>query len=263
MTVLEELKTEAEKMKNMSIPQRIDYIVYYHKTGILMTIFIVILIGVAVFNALVDREEALYVVMIDCISDKKSEGNVTPYEKSLAEQLGINTGTHMVVLDNDHVLSYADTAEEATYQLGERAFVRLVAEKVHVFMAQEATINERVMNDPFMDLREVMTPEQYEYYKDSLYWIDYDILKNYEFEIDAEKYVYDEDHRSPEGMKEPIPVGVYLTPCEEFQENYTFLYAQEIVYCFPYMKDDENAEYNGTEKALAFLDILAGRTGVE
>ena len=55
MTVLEELKTEAEKMKNMSIPQRIDYIVYYHKTGILMTIFIVILIGVAVFNALVDR----------------------------------------------------------------------------------------------------------------------------------------------------------------------------------------------------------------
>ena len=63
-------------------------------------------------------------------------------------------------------------------------------------------------------------------------------------------------------MKNPMPVGVYITPSEneDFQDNYTFLYDQEIVYCLTYTTHKDDEAYNGTQLALDYLDILSGRT---
>ena len=121
-------------------------------------------------------------------------------------------------------------------------------------MAQESTFNGWVMNDGFIDLRNVMTPEQIAYYEDSFYWIDYDLLENYELDFDKGAYVYNENHRSPEGMKNPMPVGVYITPDKEFDENYTFLYDKEVVFALTFNTEAE------PELALGFLDFLSGRT---
>lgn len=262
MAVMDEFKEERAKVKEMTLLQKLDHFVYYHKAGIMMTILIGVIAFVGIYDAVKGKDVAMYIALIDCIDDNYSTSNTDKsYETTIAEQLGINTNTHMITLDNSFVLSAAEyAADESVYELPEILFTRLATGQLAAFMAQESTINGWVMNDGFLDLREVMTEEQYEYYKDSFYWIDYDIVANYELSFDDGAYVYNEDHRSPEGMKDPMPVGVYITPNEDFQDNYTFLYDQEIVYCLTLNTYDEKKdEYNGTQLALDYLDILSGR----
>ena len=263
MAVMDEFKEERAKVKEMSLREKIDHFVFYHKVGIMLTALVVFLAVIGIYDAVTGQDSALYIAMIDCISNNYSGQSGESYETALAEQLDIDTKSYMVVLDNSFVLSAAEyAADESVYQLPEMLYTRLATGQLHAFMAQESTINGWVMNDGFLDLREEMTPEQYEYYKDSFYWIDYDILENYELDFDTGAYVYNEDHRSPEGMKNPMPVGVYITPSEneDFQDNYTFLYDQEIVYCLTYTTHKDDEAYNGTQLALDYLDILSGRT---
>lgn len=258
---MDEFKEQRALVKNMSLREKLDHFVYYHKVGIMMTSLVLFLAIIGIYDAVTGQDAALYIALIDCISDNYAGNNTDAYEVSLAEQLDINTKSHMVVMDNTFMLSSANNAaDESAYQLSEMLYTRLATGQLHAFMAQESTINGWVMNDGFLDLREEMTPEQYEYYKDSFYWIDYDVLANYELDFDTGAYVYNEDHRSPEGMKDPMPVGVYVTPNQEFQDNYTFLYDQEIVFALTFTNIDEKAEYNGTQEALEFLDIISGRT---
>ena len=261
MAVMDEFKEERAKVKEMPLRDRIDHFVYYHKVGIMMTVLIAIIAISGIHDFLTSKDTAVYVALIDCLKiDYKGE-NEKDYQAILTEQLGINTDTHTVILDDTYVLSAVQyAADESVYQLPEILYTRFAAGEFDAFVAQESTINGWVMNDGFLDLRDQMTPEQYEYYEDSFYWIDYALLEDYELDFDKGAYVYDEDHRSPEGMKDPMPVGVYVTPCEEFQEYYNFLYDQEVVYCLTYSKQDKKDEYNGTQKALELLDIWSGRT---
>ena len=264
MAVMDEFKEERAKVKEMPLRDRIDHFVYYHKVAIMMTVLIAIIAIAGIHDFVTRKDTALYVALIDCLKvDYKGE-NKTDYQTTLAEQLGINTDTHAVILDDTYVLSAIEyAADESVYQLPEILYTRFAAGEFDAFVAQESTINGWVMNDGFLDLREEMTPEQYEYYEDSFYWIDYALLEDYELNFDEGAYVYNENHRSPEGMKDPMPVGVYVTPNEEFRENYNFLYDQEVVYCLTVSRPDKKEVYNGTQKALELLDILSGRTVLE
>ena len=261
MAVMDEFKEERAKVKDMSLREKIDYFVYYHKVAIMMTVLISIIAVTAIHDALTRKDTALHVALIDCLTIDYTGHTGTDYQKILTEKLGIDSKTHTVVLDNTYVLSAIEyAADESVLQLPEILYTRFAGGSLDAFVAQESTINGWVMNDGFLDLREEMTPEQYEYYKDSFYWIDYAILKDYELDFDKGAYVYNEDHRSPEGMKEPMPVGVYVTPNEEFFEYYSFLYDQEVVFCLTYTVHDEKDQYNGTKKALDLLDFWSGRT---
>ncbi len=263
MAVMDEFQKERDTVKNMNWREKLDYFVYYHKVAIMVTALIVIIAGVAIVDEIKSKEIAMNIALIDCIERDFQATEEVDYTVTLSEKLGIDSKTHTVNLNDSFVLSAANpeyAADESVYQLPEVLFTQLAAGALDGFISQESTFNGWVMNDGFLDLREEMSPEQYEYYKDSFYWIDYDLLSNYELDFDEGAYVYNENHRSPEGMKDPMPVGVYITPCEEFRDHYTFLYDQEVVFALTYSTNNEKEAYNGTEKALEFLDYLSGRT---
>lgn len=275
MAVMDEFKEERAKLKEMSLRDKIDHFIYYHKVGIMVTVLVFILAGISISSSLTNKESALYIALIDCHERDFTGEGTTAYEESVAHQLNIDADKYAVHLDNTYYLSsiymnpedslYGSkyTANESAYQLPEILWTRMATGQLDAFVAAENYINGWVMNDGFLDLREEMTPEQYEYYKDSFYWIDYDILENYELDFNEGAFIYDSDHRSPEGMKNPMPVGVYITPNESFQEHFQFIYTDEVVYCLTYSGQPEDLAkqtYDGTKLALDYLDIISGRT---
>ncbi len=267
MAVMDEFKEERAKVKEMPLRGKIEYFVYYHKVLIFMVVLIVILGGTSIYSVLTTADSALYIALIDCIKCDYTGNTVMNYGAQIAEQLGLDPKTHTVTFDSTFLLSATENpSDESVYQIPEILWTRLATGQLDAFVAQESTINGWVMNDAFLDLSEVMSEEQYEYYKDSFYWIDYAILEDYSLDFDKGAYVYNEEHRSPEGMKNPIPVGIYVTPCEEFQENYNFLYGPEVVYCLTYNGTEEDKakkDYDGTKLALEYLDYFSGRITAE
>ena len=264
MEVMDEFKKEREKQNEMSLRDKIDNFIYYHKVAIILSILIVIIAVMCIYTSRTNKDIALYVALIDCHdTDFVTIESERSYENILAEQLNLNTKKYRVELDNSFYLGAIENpGDESVYSLPERLYLRLVNGNLDAFVAEEDTINAWVMNDGFLDLREEMTPEQYEYYKNSFYWVDYDVIKDYELSFDDGAYIYDTNHRSPEGMKNPMPVGVYITPNESFQEYYRFIYEAEVVYCLTYAGKSEDIakeEYNSTKLALDYLDIISGR----
>jgi hypothetical protein len=276
MAVMDEFKEERAKVKEMCLRDKIDHFVYYHKVEIMLTVLVLFLVGTYVNSLLTNKDNALCIALIDCHETDFTGEGTSAYESALAEQLQLNTSKYAVALDNSYYLSsiYTDpdkslygskyaAADETAYQLPEILWTRMATGQLDAFVAAENYINGWVMNDGFLDLREVMSPEQYEFYKDSFYWIDYDLLSNYELDFNEGAFVYDGNHRSPEGMKDPMPVGVYITPNESFQEHFRFIYASEVVYCLTYQGQPEDIAkqtYDGTKLALDYLDIISGRT---
>lgn len=276
MAVMDEFKEERAKVKEMCLRDKIDHFVYYHKVEIMLTVLVLFLAGTYINSLLTNKTTALSIALIDCHETDFTGEGTSSYEESLASQLQLDTSKYAVTLDNAYYLSSIYTnpdtslygskyaaADETAYQLPEILWTRMATGQLDAFVAAENYINGWVMNDGFLDLREEMTPEQYEYYKDSFYWVDYDLLENYELSFDDGAFVYDDDHRSPEGMKNPMPVGVYITPNESFQEHFRFIYTSEVVYCLTYQGDPEDVAketYDGAKLALDYLDIISGRT---
>ena len=264
MVVMDEFIKERAKRKEMSLRDKIENFIYYHKVALILSIFLLVMAVIFIYTTVSTQKIALYIALIDCHdTDFLTIENEISYEESLAKQLNLNPQKYRVELDNSFYLSAIENpGDEAAFSLPERLYFRLVNGELDAFVAEEDTINAWVMNDGFLDLREELSAEQYEYYEDSFYWIDYDIIEDYELNFDDGAYIYDTNHRSPEGMNNPIPVGIYVTPNESFQKYFRFIYEAEVVYCLTYAGKSEDLakeKYNSTKLALDYLDIISGR----
>lgn len=92
-------------------------------------------------------------------------------------------------------------------------------------MGDEAVIKNYANNTTFIDLREILTPEQISKYEDYFYYIDQAVIDEAEAQEKALNYDYVAvypDPKHPELMKDPIPVGIYLDNADTLKESYFF-----------------------------------------
>lgn len=250
MALMDEFKEERAAMKQQPFKKRWKYFWDYHKWHVIIATFVVLCVGNFIYSVVTAKETALMVGFIDCYSNDDAK---EAYKNELIELMGIDTKTHDIVLDNSYLLSGMDTMEAS---FAEILGVRIMAGELDVFLSPEDIFNRYVQNDIFYDLRDVLSPEQLEYYQDSFYYVDRAVLEKeeiYETDYAETQFVDNTDHTTPEGMDDPIVAGIYVTGTEEFQHIYYFQRdTQEVVFGIPGYVED-------CTYALQFLDNMSGR----
>lgn len=249
MALMDEFKEERAQIKNQPFKKRLQYFWDYNKWTVIAITFVVIMVSSIIYSNLTRKDTALWVAMVDCIQiDDKAES----YKDALIETLEVDTSTHNVYFDTAYQVSAA--YEVADNSVAEALSVRLATGEIDVFLANETLFTGYSSSDAFVDLRDVLTPEQLDYYKDSFYYIDLALVEELSSNnlLDENPAIYDIDHRSPEGMKDPAPIGIYVTGTDEFRSSYIFENGQEVVFGVVYDHCDVN--YITT-----FLDTMTGR----
>lgn len=249
MALMDEFKEEREQMKTQPFKKRLAYFWEYNKLPVILVLCAVIMLSSILHHILTKKDPALWVAMIDCLQNDTA---AQEYEANLAEKLGIDTSKYEVLLDASYQVSAS--ADVADNSLSEALSVRVATGEIDAFVSGETFFSAYAVGDVFVDLRTVLTPEQLAYYDDSLYYIDYARIEDgtsNQFTNDLE-HLSEMQPRSPETMENPVPIGIYVNPTEEFKNSYQFSKKEDLVFGIIYNHGDIN--YITT-----FLDTMTGR----
>ncbi len=250
MPLMDEFKEERARMKERPFKDRFQYFLDYYKWHVVIIACVLYFIGSMAYNIITAKDTALRVALIDCNSN---EATVQEYNNEIIEHLNINPKTHQIFLDNSYFLSGLDTMSGSSAEV---LSVHIMAQEIDVFLSPEDVFNRYVQNGIFHDLRTILPEEYLEYYKDSFYYVEQSVIDDEEiYNIDHAEtpFVDNADHSAPETMENPIPVGIYVTGCEDFQGHYYFQReTQEVV--FGLLGNVTDPTY-----AIQFLDIMVGR----
>lgn len=246
MAVMDEFKEERAKMKEEPFQKRWEYFWDYHKTHVIAGIFVFFLAVTFLHDTLTQKDNVFMAAFVDCVSD---ETKTEAYTQEVMDLMEIDTSKEAIVLDTSFHVSSANTADASATEV---LMVRIAAGELDTLLSGETMFGRYALSEIYYDLREVLTPEQLAYYEDSFFYIDnaalqYDLTDTSELD-----YVDSIDHTTPDGMTDPIPVGIYLNPTEEFQSIYYFTSKEPVV--FGIISNAPHIEHAGQ-----FLDHISGR----
>lgn len=250
MAVMDEFKEERERMKSQPFKVRFAYFWDYHKFHVLIAAFVLFFVIDLGYSWLTQKDTAFMAMFINCYADQEK---AEAYTTALTEKMGIDTKEEEIRLD----YSVQITGNGTDYETSQLVGVRMAAREVDVMVTDETTFEGYTKSDAFLDLSQVLTSEQYEYYKDSFYYIDYALIESgYYDNIDYTSQEASEtvDHRTTEGMEKPVPVGIYVDAAESFKECYRFKNDQEAVFGVIGYVEGEHLD-----RSLLFLDLMTGR----
>lgn len=256
MALMDEFKEEREQIKNAPFKKRLEYFWEYNKTPVIICTVLVIMFSSILYNYFTQKDTALWVAFIDCLED---DTLAAEYEANLTEVLGVNTNDEEVKLDTSYLVSAS--ADYADNSLTEALSVRVATGEIDAFLSGENFFSAYAVGDVFVDLRTVLSPEDLAYYEDSLYYLDYARIEDgYDFDIDtsSNQTLDDINHllqmqpQNPETMEDPVPVGIYVNPTEEFSQAYQFSKKENLVFGVIYNHCD-------VENIMTFLNMITGR----
>jgi len=250
MPLMDEFKEEREAMKNQPFKKRLSYFWEYNKVPVIITLAVVTMITSFVYNIITRKDVVLWVALVDCM---EVETDAPSYEKLLSEQLGINTAKEEVDLDASYLISAS--SDMADNSLTEALSVRVATGEIDAFVSGETFFSAYSLADVFVDLRTVLTPEQIATYENDFYYLDYAHIEkgdtdNGTNDID---YLNNLEPRNPEKMEKPIPIGIYVTPTDDFAQQYANASGEDLVFGIIY--NHGNIDYITT-----FLDTMTGHT---
>ncbi len=253
MAVMDEFKEERERMKAQPFKVRLAYFWDYHKFHVLAAAFVPFFVINLGYSWLTQKDTAFMAMFINCYAnEEKSEA----YTTALTEKMAIDTKKEEIHLD----YSVQITGGISDYETSQLVGARMAAKEVDVMVTDETTFEGYTKSDAFLDLSQVLTPEQYEYYKDSFYYIDYALIESGYYDnidyttLETTKVPETIDHHSQEGMEKPVPVGIYVDAAEGFKEAYHFKSGQDTVFGVIGYVEGEHLDHS-----LLFLDIMTGR----
>lgn len=246
MAVMDEFKEEREQMKQAPFKKKWEYFWDYHKTHVIVGIAVVFFLGTFIHDALTQKETVFMAAFVDCVSD---ETKTDTYAQEIMELMEIDSSSETIVLDTRFDVSGVNTTDASSTEV---LMVRIAAGELDTLLSGETVFGRYALSEIYYDLREVLTPEQLAYYEDSFFYVDNAALEYDLTDASELDYVDSIDHTTPDGMTDPVPVGIYLTPTEEFQDIYYFTSKEPVVFGII-----SNAPH--PERAGQFLDHISGR----
>lgn len=246
MAVMDEFKEERQALKEKSFKEKLSYFWLYYKWHVIITVAVIVLGGTLIKEMVTSKDFALYGVFLNAYNKVE---NVTPFTDEFIEYAGIDTNEFSVQFDN--TLRMSQEFDEAGMHASQLIMVHIAAQDLDVATMDTFNFNKYAYNSTFLDLREVLTPEELEYFQDDLFYIDSEVVK--EVERISEEMITDYEitypaYDDPASMTDPIPVGINLKDSEKFKEYYTYGKAEAF---FGIVTNTHN-----TENALALLHYL-------
>ncbi len=235
--VRDEIRQQQLKTKDMSLEGKIKYFWEYYKFHLIIAIIVLFFGGTLIHDIASSKDYSFYAIMFN--SSQLSEENMGI---SFEKYAGLDTENHQCLIDTSSKISL-QTYSQYDMANTQKLIALVQAKELDALVMDSAVFYNYALSELFIDLRTVLTEEELSRYKDYLYYIDHAevMLANEDTDYDQEPDIsFDnsdtesperiraeaETHRHPEDMKNPIPIGIYMTD-SPFAEK-TNAYPQDI-----------------------------------
>ncbi len=219
--VIDEIRQQQMKTKEMSAKGKLEYFWDYYKVHTIVAILVIFFAAMFIRDVATAKDYNFYSILFNA---RQLSGD--GLESAFSEYAGLDTENYECYIDASTGLSLTSFTEYdmatvqklmATIQIGDLDTV--------VFNSE--LFNNYAGNEMFLDLRTVLSEEELNVWKDYLYYIDYVEVAAEREDVDVEEALAEKDaaddetrqqeileetnrHRSPEGMAEPVPVGIFM-----------------------------------------------------
>lgn len=219
--VIDEIRQQQMKTKEMSAKGKLEYFWDYYKVHTIVAILVIFFAAMFIRDVATAKDYNFYSILFNA---RQLSGD--GLESAFSEYAGLDTKNYECYIDASTGLSLTSFTEYdmatvqklmATIQIGDLDTV--------VFNSE--LFNNYAGNEMFLDLRTILSEEELNAWKDYLYYIDYVEVAAEREDVDAEEALAEKDaaddetrqqeileetnrHRSPEGMAEPVPVGIFM-----------------------------------------------------
>lgn len=225
LSVRDDIKRQREYLKEKGIRARLSWFWTYYKAAVFVSAAVLIFV-ICLISSLTGRKKTVFNAVFFNVTSS-DDGLDDRMESAFADFIGIDGQKEQVSLD----LTLYQTPGNPTgssYDLAAQTSVDAMTadNELDVIVADTGNFEYYLDLGNFTDLRDVLTEDQLEAYKDNIYYVDMTELKkiqkeiqksSYEFPVTSysaalnaeEKGVY--ERPDPAAMDDPVPVGIFVT----------------------------------------------------
>ena len=214
MTMFEYAKKAYNAMKDKSPKERWEYFLDYYKWPALAILLAIALLVNGIISIANRKDIALSGVLINSLADPEE----VDYDEKLSEHLGLD-------LDKEEINFFTDIAltggQSGTDVDAFQALLAGIATKDTDFIVGQETSFEKCAyhtSNMFADLRNILDGETLANLEGRIYYIDKAVLEDIRNSVMEMPEL--PDPLNPEAMADPMPVGIDISKCEEFQKVY-------------------------------------------
>lgn len=219
--VADEIRQQKLKAKDMSLKGKLDYYWYYYKIPFFAVVGVLLLLFFIIRDVVTIKDYNFYALMLN-----SSNLNGTAIGESFAEYASLDTEKYDCYIDTDFTVSLQESSQ---YDMA--SYMKLIAQSATSdfdAMVMDASMFYKLTNsEMFTDLREVMTEEELASYEGRIFYVDQALIDaadetDYDYEesqaetnalanaTEKEIAALVEEHKRPETMDDPIPVGILI-----------------------------------------------------
>ena len=251
--VIDEIRQQQMKTKEMSAKGKLEYFWDYYKVHTIVAILVIFFAAMFIRDIVTAKDYNFYSILFNA---RQLSGD--SLESAFSEYAGLDTENYECYIDASTGLSLTSFTEYdmATVQ---KLMATLQIGDLDTVVFNSELFNNYAGNEMFLDLRTVLSKEELNTWKDYLYYIDYVEVAAEREDVDEKDAADDERrqqeileetnrHRSPEGMAEPVPVGIFMeaSPFAEKSGAYS-----DLVPVFGFVSTSKR-----TETGKQFLEFL-------
>lgn len=227
-----EIREQLQKLKDMSFKNKLGYLWHYYKIHTIVTVIIIIFAATLIHDIVTHKDFAFYALLINA---------ETPYIDYLAygnefeQYAGINTDKYVAFFDTSSKISNEYYSQDSAANTDKIAAM-IYTGTIDVIVADTYAFEYYAQSETFVNLEDVLPKEVLEKYSHSLYYTDADTYVRYEDDYSSgempDRNTYTINHHLAEGMKKPVPVGIFLSDESNLMKTgcYNYLTQNEVTY---------------------------------
>lgn len=171
-TIKDSLREERKKLKDMNGKDKLWYIWEYYKIPIIsvvVSLFLIISIASAIYN---NRfETALNCVILNSQFTSESTSPDEYFDNGFRQYINLPEDTKIEV-NHSMSLSFEESAmSDFTYAELAKLSAMITSKELDVIIGRKDSIDHFGKMDGFMDLKEILSPNEYEKVKDKIYFV--------------------------------------------------------------------------------------------
>lgn len=222
MPVMDEFQSERNKvLKEGTLKEKLKYFWYYYKWHTIIGALVLYGVISLIVTIVTRKDPAFYAAVINGTSLTTAES----FTDKLDDYWALTGTKEEAVVEADLYLDWNNMGDITT-TTSQKIAVYASAGDIDVLHGDSSAFDYYAYNDFFMDLREVLSPEQLALYEPYLYYIDKDFLEKKLIADQNRDYSYDDiypkDPYDSSSMANPIPVGINLTNSTSFTDYYFY-----------------------------------------
>jgi len=228
-TIWDETKKQTAKMKGRPKKEIAGYIWEYYKVHIIIFVISVFIIVSILKTIITAKDIGLGVVLINAVPLEYST-DYSDWKDDLTTLTQIDTKKYEVSIDDTISLGQSSATADSAYSSSQKLAALMSSKSIDIFVADSVIFERYAQLECLSDLREILPADLYSAYEEAslIYYTDLATIGDYDNDevddVNSLQASYVVNHKDPSSMKEPVPVGIYVTETNRIYGKGIYLY---------------------------------------